>query len=373
MELIFIAVLVMTFFLIELVFYKFFLLKNMEYTLSFSQKHAFENDDMYVDEVIYNKKPIYIPWVKADIHSSKWLEFANASSVIIDERRFVTSGFMLKAFQKTTRRWYMKCTKRGVFDIDNATLTCGDLLGLVTESKAVPVKTRLTVYPGLVDLSETFFSTRDIMGDAIVKRFIIDDPFIVKGTREYMPGDAINRINWKATARHDRLMVKENDFTAKMGITVLMNIQSADNEFNMVKNKDVVELAIKVSATILNRGYSTGMPLRFATNGCVVDRDDEMVFSEIGNGQEHYMELLTVLAQLKLKNVRDFPIFVNAQMENIRNTQVYIVTAYYNEDILGLAREMQKSSNTVKVLVLDTYSDGMPVSGDIETYFMGRK
>jgi len=373
MELIVIVTLVMLFFLAELLFYKTLLLKKIEYSLTFSKIEAFEGDEMFVDEVIYNKKPMPIPWIKADIHSSKFLEFANASSVIIDERRLVTSGFILKSFQKTKRRWYMTCTRRGVFKIENATITCGDLLGLVSESQAVPINTTLTVYPGTININEMFFLSRDVMGEAIVKRFILDDPFIVKGTREYVPGDAINRINWKATAKHSRLMVKENDFTSKIGVTTLLNIQSENNEFNFVKDREVIEFGIKAVSTILNRGYSEGMPLRFGTNGFTLDNIKNMVFTNQGTGQEHIMDIMTILSKLVLKNIRNFEIYLETIEKEIRDTQLFIVTAYLNKEIIDISRRILKRGNTIKFLVLDTYDEDTPVPGDMEVFFLRKE
>jgi hypothetical protein len=373
MELVFVVILLMLFFLIEILFYKFTLLKGLKYNLSFSKTEAFEGDDMFVDEEIYNKKPIPIPWVKADIHASKWLEFAGASSSIIDERRFVTSGFMLRSFQRTKRRWYMKCTKRGVYDVDNATVTCGDILGLISDSMAVPVNTRLIVYPGMIDVDEMFFSTRDILGDAVVKRFIMDDPFIVKGIREYIPGDPINRVNWKATAKTSRLMVNENDFTTKVGITVLMNVQSDEGQFDRVQNKDVIELAIKVCATALNRGFTQGIPIRFGSNACTREDMANMILTESGTGQEHMTHMLYTLAQLELKSIRDFDIYLSHLENKISNTQVYIITAFINEDIIAEAARLNRLDNTVKILVLDRKYENAPESAEAEVFYMARR
>jgi len=373
MELVFVVILLMLFFLVEILFYKFTLLKGLKYKLSFSKTEAFEGDDMFVDEEIYNKKPIPVPWVKADIHSSKWLEFAGASSSIVDERRFVTSGFMLRSYQKTRRRWYMKCTKRGVFDVENATITCGDILGLISDSMAVPVNTRLIVYPGMIDIDEMFFTTRDILGDAVVKRFIMDDPFIVKGIREYIPGDLINRVNWKATAKTNKLMVNENDFTTKVGITVLMNVQSDVGQYDRVQNKDVIELAIKVCATSLNRGFNQGIPIRFGSNACTIEDGESMILTEPGTGQEHMMHMLYTLAQLKLKSIRDFEIFLSQLENKISNTQIYIITAFINEDIIAEATRLGRLDNTVKILVLDRKFENAPESADVEIYYMNRR
>ena len=195
MELILIVTSLVIFFVAEIVFFRFFVLRKIEYSLSFSQSEAYEGDDIFIDEVINNNKSVAVPWLKADIHASKWLQFANTSSTIIDEERCVSSGFSLKGYQKVTRRWYTRCAKRGVFTIVNTTLTAGDLLGLMQLSEAYPANTRLMVFPGVLRLEEAFFSNRDLIGEMIVKRFIMDDPFIVKGTREYVQGKPLNRIN----------------------------------------------------------------------------------------------------------------------------------------------------------------------------------
>jgi hypothetical protein len=280
---------------------------------------------------------------------------------------------MLRPYQRTKRRWYMKCTKRGVFNIDNATVTCGDLLGLISDSRAAPINTKLVVYPGLIDVSEMFFTTRDILGEAVVKRFIMDDPFIVKGIREYMPGDPINKLNWKATARTTRLMVNENDFTTKVGITVLMNVQSAHEEFDFVKDKNLIELAIKVSATILDRGFSQAVPIRFGSNACTDEDETNMILTESGTGMEHMKQMLYKLALLKLKNVRSFEIYLDRLENQIRNTQVYIVTSFLTDDIMKEARRLSTLDNTVKILILDTPGQGTPTAPGVEVFHMARK
>ncbi|NLV34472.1 MAG: hypothetical protein GXY21_08075, partial [Clostridiaceae bacterium] len=102
MELILIVISLVIFFAAEIMFFKFFVLRNIEYSLRFSQDEAYEGDDIFIDEIINNNKNVFVPWLKADIHASKWLQFANTSSSIIDEERCVSSGFSLKGHQKVT-------------------------------------------------------------------------------------------------------------------------------------------------------------------------------------------------------------------------------------------------------------------------------
>ncbi|HOA97611.1 MAG TPA: DUF58 domain-containing protein, partial [Acetivibrio saccincola] len=204
----------------------FFLFHNLEYSCSFSVDKATEGDSIFLEEIIYNKKPIPISWIKAEIYTSKWLDFAGKDAVIAQESRFVTSNFFLKSYQKTTRRWNVKCLKRGYYKIDKITLVGGDFLGSFSESSdVIDVEAQLLVYPAPVVLEWCFRPASRIIGDTIVRRWINDDPFMFSGIREYMPGDALNRIHWKATASRNRLMVKKNDFTANLKTAVVLNIQ----------------------------------------------------------------------------------------------------------------------------------------------------
>lgn len=89
------------------------------------------------------------------------------------------------------------------------------------------------------------------------------------GIREYMPGDALNRIHWKATASRNRLMVKKNDFTANLKTAVVLNIQSRDSEPDEVIDKEYIEFGIKVAATVFDKALKEGLPLSFSTNGSI--------------------------------------------------------------------------------------------------------
>jgi hypothetical protein len=83
--------------------------KRLDYRCEFSVKEAHEGDSIYLVETVYNGKLLPIPWLKVDIHSSRWLDFAGTCSVITQDSRRVTSSFILKSYQKTTRRWKLKC------------------------------------------------------------------------------------------------------------------------------------------------------------------------------------------------------------------------------------------------------------------------
>lgn len=349
------------------------LFRKLEYSCNFNVDKATEGDNIFIEEIIYNKKPLPISWIKSEIYTSRWLEFAGKDAVLAQESRFVTSNFFLKSYQKVTRRWNVKCIKRGYFEIDKITLVGGDFLGAFSDaSTVIDVNTNLLVYPATITLEEFFKPASRFIGDTIVKRWINDDPFMFSGLREYMPGDTLNRIHWKATANRGRLMVKKNDYTTNLRTAVILNIQSQDNEPDTVINKEFIEFGIKVAATIFNKALMQGLTLSFSTNGSVINEDEKMIFTKESSGQEHINELLDILARLKLKKVQDFEFFINDISQNYSNTEVIILTSYLTEKICDTIRKIEAGKNAVSIMLLNsTEEENLP--GDLDIYIPYRK
>jgi uncharacterized protein (DUF58 family) len=100
-------------------------------------------------------------------------------------------------------------TQRGVFPLGPTVLSSGDLFGLFPNTRTVPFQDSLLVYPLLVELRE-FPNPAGLLpgGEALRRRTHQVTPN-ASGVREYLPGDAMNRIHWASTARRNRMMVKE--------------------------------------------------------------------------------------------------------------------------------------------------------------------
>ncbi len=340
------------FLLCRFAFYK------LQYKCEFSIKEAYEGDSLYLVETVYNAKLLPVPWMKVDIHSSKWLDFAETCSVIAQDDRRVTSSFILKSYQRTTRRWRLKCLKRGVFTTENVTLISGDLLNFQIVSIPIRVDAGLIVYPGTVDIDRIFVPVNLFQSDRPVNRWIVDDPFIVAGSREYTSGDPLNRVHWPSTAKTGTLMIKKNEFTSQRSMTVLLNMQSQLYEYADTINKKIAELGIKVAATLFDSCLKDGVPVRFGTNGCTVADSRESIFTGEASDTDHIKDLLKILAQLLMKNVEDFEVFLDEALEKLQNTEVVIITAYLSRRICVQADQLAENGNTVSIFMLSTEFEG---------------
>ena len=328
--------------------------RKLNYKCEFSVSEAHEGDSLYLIETVYNCKLLPVPWLKVDIHSSRWLDFAGTCSVIAQDDRRVTSSFTLRSYQRITRKWKLKCLKRGVFTTENVTLVSGDLLNFRVVSIPMAVNAQLMVYPEIVDLEELFTPVNLQQSDKTVNRWIIDDPFMVSGAREYTPGDPLNRIHWPATARNGRFMVKKNEYTSQRSLTILLNMQSQLYEYADTINKKNAELGIKVSATLLDRALKEGSPVRLGTNGCTSSDARKEIFTGEAADKEHVSDLFKILARLLMKNVKDFEMMLDEVLPVLENTEVVIITAYMSRRMCEQSDRLVLAGNTVSVILLDT-------------------
>lgn len=128
--------------------------RHFEYTCFFTKDEVMEGDEVGLVEIVSNRKWLPLPWLKSELSTSRWLEYAGSQSEVVGDRRYVPSFFALKSYQKVSRTWKVKCLKRGVFEIRRVDLVGSDLLGFSSFSYSAKVHTRLTVLPRPLENNE---------------------------------------------------------------------------------------------------------------------------------------------------------------------------------------------------------------------------
>ncbi len=346
--------------------YKKYALKRLDYTCKFSKEEAVQGEDIELIEVIKNDKFLPLPWFKTELVTSKWLLFADSDSVTTDKTRFVPSFFTLKPHYKVTRTWKVKCLKRGVFKIKNVIAVTSDLLAVTSFSKGFEINSEITVLPKTFDLRKYFFSPKNISGDIVVKRGIIEDPFYVSGVREYTERDSLNKINWLATARQNEIMVRNNDSTTQQTVTVILNMQSSEFEKGISGHQKEMEFAIRVCASVFDDTLESGMPFRFMANTSM-EKNGEDIVTGCFWGEEHVLQCKRLLSQLELYSTCYFSDYLSQVYASISASDIIIVTAYLNEDIFDFAIQKQADGINVKIIVV-TGVDYDKVPTECEVY-----
>jgi len=127
------------------------------------------------------------------------------------------------------RGWTVRtlCQRRGRFRLGPVELTSGDAFGLFRITRRVEATASVVVYPYTVDLPAFLPPGGELPGGDALRRRTHHITTNVSGVRDYEPGDGFNRIHWKSTARHDRLIVKEFELDPLADLWLFPDMHSA--------------------------------------------------------------------------------------------------------------------------------------------------
>lgn len=335
------------------------ILKGIEYSRFFNISRVFEGDQVEMVERITNRKILPVPWLRIESKISENLEFERQFNLDIKHEQFHKSLFSLLPFTAINRRHSIKCKKRGYYRLNSAALTTGDLFGFVNKSKTYGLKADLLVYPKIVGMDSIPFPSRSFMGDIIVKRWIIEDPFLYSGVRDYMDGDPLSNINWKATARSGNLMVHKKDYTADPNIMIYLNMDVAENMWGPITEPDLIERGITYAASLMNEAILRGIPTGFGTNGYIMDNKEFPVRIFPENGDAHRDFLFEIMAKLVLDRNITFHTFLDRDIGDrqagvFRGTMDYLfITAFVSETMESQIKTLEDMGNSVEVLKLN--------------------
>jgi len=150
-----------------------------------------------------------------------WIELRDHSELPGHRASTVMTGLP----SKNEKTWVVRtlCTRRGRFRVGSAEIHSGDPFGLFPRVIEIKQEYYLVVLPRIERIhSFVFPSGRLPGGDALQYRTHQVTPNAA-GVREYAPGDSLNRIHWKTTARRQKLMVKEFEFDPQAEVWILLD------------------------------------------------------------------------------------------------------------------------------------------------------
>lgn len=352
MELLLIALIFFGLAFAQAVLVKRFGLRGFAYRRDFPQAAAGEGDTVDFVEVIRNRSPLFLPWVRLEMRIPPSFEFHTREEVDIRGNNYHKSVFTLLPFSQVTRRHRVVLHQRGHFRLEGASMTAGDLLGWQSITRELTALTEIYVYPALLGQDRYTLPSTRAQGEVTVERWIQPDPFLVNGIRGYRAGDPEKEIHWAATARTGELQVKTHDFTADPQLMVLINVQKQEEQWGdlMDYEQERIEYAISLAATMCLDALARGMNAGFAAN-MPLDEDGvcACMLPQRGVGREE--ELLQAMACLRIKRVLSFPTFLE-QLPRISGTDLVILSCYDSEAIQWQMGQLRALGNSVALRLL---------------------
>lgn len=238
--------------------------------------------------------------------------------------------------------------------LSSAAIIAGSLLGSSGEHfQEFKTDTSLYVYPKPANIKEILLPSHSWQGDYVVRRWIIEDPFIIQGVREYKETDSLNRINWKATARVGHLQVNQYAFTAQSKLVIYLNVDTRETQWTKTSEEDMVERGISWAAAIAQHALSNCIETGFGSNGFLkyMEKEPVRIKPALHAGQ---MEMIyQAMARLViLRSVTFYTFLEQDVVKGVSKQDYLIITSYVDEKIQAQIDRLREFGNSVEVLLL---------------------
>ncbi len=243
-------------------------LTGISYTRRFGSQRLFFGEETDFTVEIVNAKPLPLAWLRAEdelpataleLHATQL-----ARSHLTGHARLVNL-LSLRWYERVTRRYRLRGTRRGAWRFGPLEITSGDIFGFATRRQVFPDVEHLLVYPKIVPLTALGIPAYRPFGDLNTLRRLVEDPLRLMGAREYTPGDSFRHIHWKATARRQALQTKVFEPSASLPLAIFLNVNTY--EF-LIEGRDteLQEYAISAAASMARWAWENGHPVGLYVN-----------------------------------------------------------------------------------------------------------
>ena len=323
-------------------------LGNLNCWRKVSRPTFFEGEEGELIEVVRNDRPFIIPWVRIESYISPHLRLGRQDNLHVSGQTHYCSLFTLMPYQQIRRKHRVRFLHRGIYDLGNAALTSGDLLGLFRFTRPQDLRTPVTVYPRLLDTDEIPLPVSRAVGEMVRRHQLLQDPFLVRGIRPYQPGDPVRDIHWAATARTGETQIRVRDYTARTRLLVVLNVQPEELQLSsyISEHDEIpVEEGIRLAATVCIQALRAGLSAGFAANMPMGDGNvNTVILPRDGSAQEE--ELLAAFARLTVSCTDKFPVFLDSLSEQ-EGMDILILSQYDSNAVQNSIRKLRQKGNQV--------------------------
>ncbi len=191
-----------------------------------------------------------------------WLEVHNPTSLPggLPGRAMSLGG-------RSERSWMVRLplTRRGHFRIDPLQVRTGDPFGFFEASAGVGHGITLVVYPRIEPLPLWRLPPASIEGAHASPVRTLQTTPLATTVRPYAPGDSMNRIHWRTTARLGEIQVKEFDLEQTSDVWLFLDL---DAEWEAGLDDDsTTEVAVRVAASIAGKALGENRAVGLTVGG----------------------------------------------------------------------------------------------------------
>jgi uncharacterized protein (DUF58 family) len=322
---------------------------------------AFLNEQIKIRLKIINQGWLPVVWMK--VHESM--------PVDLSIHKFFRQALTLGPHAQTEFEYTLNARKRGYYPIGPLLSVSGDLMGLLDNQQRQVSADYLTVYPKIVPLSKLILPTRSPLGTLRHNQPIFEDPSRVLSKRDYIAGDSLRRVDWKASASVGRLQVKQFEPAIALETSLFLNLNS--EEYDIRTRFHSTELAIVIAASIANWVIGRKQSVGLCTNGVdpgistgekEVESGAQGSFNRIQSipprkGQAHLIRILDILARVQAETTAPFLELLRSEYTHLPwGTTIILITNQVDLPFFDQIFQIRRAGMNVMLIVT---GQGSPV------------
>lgn len=165
------------------------------------------------------------------------------------------------------RSWLVRTqlARRGHYRIEPLEVRTGDPFGLFEASAAVGQGLTLVVYPRIEALPLWRLPPAGIEGAHAMPERTLQTTPLATSVRPYAPGDSMNRIHWRSTARTGEIQVKEFDLEQTADAWIVLDMDAATVAGS--GDASTTEVAVRAAASIADKALGENRAVGLTVSG----------------------------------------------------------------------------------------------------------
>ncbi|GAC1400944.1 MAG: DUF58 domain-containing protein [Chloroflexota bacterium] len=250
-----------------------FALSGLRYERTLLPSRLFPGDVAHLSLTLENKKLLPLSWIsitdpvvgglmRPSDRFGDLLRFSGSLELLDKLGHALVNRMAVSPFQRVTRTYTVTGLRRGFYTLGPALVETSDPFGIFTREMELGGKLQIIVYPHVYRPEEIGLPFRESLGEMRTVRSLFEDPTLLAGSREYLPGDPLNKMHWKATARTGDLQVRISDPSTTAQLMVVVNLNTFQHLWqgiDLPRMEATVDVAASLAVWALQRDFMVGV------------------------------------------------------------------------------------------------------------------
>jgi len=336
-------------------------LKGISYDYKFSRKLIEIDEETEMISTVTNETRRFVPFIRMVESLPTGIKVLNKSVFI--KKDTLGMGFLsynssiyLTSRSRLQRKLKIAFIARGRYVFPGAELRGGDFLGFKETREKYEVEKEVVVFPKAIKNQKIDQLVGGFLGDLSVRRFIMEDPILTIGTRDYTGREPFKQISWKHVARSNQLMVKQFDYTTEMVVTIFLDTSAVGGK---TINPSDFEHCFSLTRTVCQTFERKLVPFEFITNTKIDSFVNNNDLLQQGIGKQHLRLILEKLGRAAYGTTKTYEAIINELTLNKEPNQTYvIITPRKDYSKEKLAKELTYEQGSSELFIYgEDYTD----------------